>query len=167
MTRDQAREAMARIPRGDPAPTLGAFWLANRWKRNTPTELAGVADVMREESVAVAAPDCEPVDCGANDDGKRETALLGVRTDLPPRERADMVDETGFGFHSQPNVNPKPTDLVDRHREMGVRTFVYTFETLANPEAASVHHGSFYHLAFATRVTETLRIMETHALAGW
>jgi anthranilate phosphoribosyltransferase len=203
MTRGQAREAMARIFAGDPAPTtLGAFWVANRWKPNTPTELAGFADTMREESVSVATPDCDPVDCGGNYDGKRETALLGVaaglvaaaagtpvvahsgdrvptheataykhvlddlgvRTDLAPEESADMVDETGFGFYYQPNFNPGITELLDRRREMGVRTFVNTIETLANPADASVHLGSFYHLAFATRVVETLRSMETQSL---
>ncbi len=203
MTRGQAREAMARILAGEPAPTtLGAFWLANRWKRNTSTELAGFADVMREESVAVATPECNPVDCGANYDGKRTTALLGVaaglvaaaagtpvvthsgdqvptheataykhvldelgvRTDVTPVESAQMVDETGFGFYYQPNFNPGISELVDRRREMGVRTFLNTIETLANPADATVHLGSFYHLAFATRVVETLQTMETHAL---
>jgi anthranilate phosphoribosyltransferase len=44
---------------------------------------------------------------------------------------------------------------------MGVRTFVNTVETLANPAEASVHLGSFYHLAFAKRMVETLSASET------
>jgi anthranilate phosphoribosyltransferase len=45
MTRSQAREAMERIVGGEPPDTtLGAFLLANRWKRNTPEELAAIAD---------------------------------------------------------------------------------------------------------------------------
>jgi anthranilate phosphoribosyltransferase len=200
MTRPQAREAFARILAGEPAETtLGAFWLANRWKRNTPTELAGFTDVMREESVETGVPDCDPVDCGANYDGKHTSALLGVasglvaaaagtpvvthsgdrvptqeataykhvldelgvRTDLSPAESADMVDETGFGFYYQPNFNPAVDALYDRRAEMGVRTFVNTIETLANPADADVHLGSFYHLAFAKRIVDTFGEMES------
>ena len=79
MDRAQAREAFQRILGGEPDPTtLGAFWLANRWKRNNPEELAAYTDVMREESVVTAEPDCDPVDCGANYDGKGRSAILGV-----------------------------------------------------------------------------------------
>jgi len=191
MDRAQAIEAMGRIFDGDPDPTtLGAFLLANRWKRNTPEELAAFADVMIERSVERAVPGVDPVDCGANYDGKRESALLGaaagivaaaagtpvvvhsgdrvptheatayrhvlaelgVATDLEPTESADMVDATGFGFYYQPNVNPLIDGLIDRRRAMGVRTFVNTIETLANPAGAGVHLGSFYHLAFAKKL---------------
>jgi anthranilate phosphoribosyltransferase len=200
MTRPQAREAFARILDGEYADTtLGAFWLANRWKRNTPTELAAFTDVMREESVERGVPDCDPVDCGANYDGKHTSALLGVasgivaaaagtpvvthsgdriptqeataykhvleelgvRTDLAPEESADMVDETGFGFYYQPAFNPGVDALYDRRAEMGVRTFVNTIETLANPADADVHLGSFYHLAFAERIVDTFGEMES------
>ena len=195
MTREQARQAMQHILAGDPAETtLGAFWLANRWKRNTPTELAAFVDVLREESVRTAVPEADPVDCGANYDGKGSTAVLGVaaglvaataetpvvvhsgdriptqkqpayrhvlsalgvRTDLEPAESADMVDTVGFGFYSQPTVDPGSTSLFDRRDEMGVRTFMNTVETLVNPADAAVHLGSFYHLAFAKKLAETL-----------
>jgi anthranilate phosphoribosyltransferase len=200
MTRRQAREAMRRIFAGDPAPTtLGAFWLANRWKHNTPTELAAYVDEMCER-VEYTTPDADPVDCGANYDGKRDTAILGVaagavaaaagtpvvvhsgdrvptqkgdaykhvlgelgvRTDLAPAESARMVDETGFGFYYQPGFNPAVADLFARRDEMGVRTFLNTVETLANPAGADVHLGSFYHLAFAKKVCETFARSEFH-----
>lgn len=194
MTRAQATEAFERILGTEPDPTtLGAFWLANRWKRNTPDELAAYIDVMADESVEFAAPDCDPVDCGANYDGKGESALLGVgagivaaaagtpvvahsgeriptkkqdtykhvldslgvRTDLEPNESAGMVDETGFGFYYQPNFNPGVAALTERRDMMGVRTFVNTIETLANPAGTDVHLGSFYHLPYAKRVIDT------------
>ena len=76
--REQARTAMGTILDGDADPTtLGAFFVANRWKRNTPEELAAFVDAMVER-IKVAAPEADPVDCGANYDGKSETALLGV-----------------------------------------------------------------------------------------
>jgi anthranilate phosphoribosyltransferase len=199
MTRAQAQEAFERILAGEPDPTtLGAFWLANRWKHNVPEELAAYLDVMNA-GVRRAAPDCDPVDCGANYDGKGETAILGVgaglvaaaagtpvvvhsgdrvptqkqdaykhvldalgiETELRPAESAAMTDETGFGFYSQPAFNPGIHDLRDRRDQMGVRTFVNTVETLANPADADVHLGSFYHLAFAKKVCDTFDRSET------
>jgi len=195
MTHEQASEALDAVLGGEyEDTTLGAFWLANRWKRNTPEELAGYVDTMRS-GVETAEPSADPVDCGANYDGKGETALLGVaagvvaatagtpvvvhscdrtptqkgvvykhvlnelgvRTDLSPEESADMVDETGFGFYYRPRFAPEVVALHERRDEMGVRTFVNTVETLANPADADVHLGSFYHLAFAKKVIGTFQ----------
>ena len=202
LTRAQATEAFERILADEPDPTtLGAFWLANRWKRNTPEELGAYVDVMCDR-VEYAEPDVDPVDCGANYDGKGRTAILGVaagavaaaagtpvvvhsgdrvptqkqdsykhvldelgvHTELTPSDSADMVDETGFGFYYQPAFNPAIDDLFDRRDQMGVRTFVNTVETLANPAGASVHLGSFYHLAFAKKVVDTFVESEFHDL---
>ena len=202
MSRAQATEAMRRVLAGEPDhTTLGAFWLANRWKRNTPEELAAYVDEMCSR-VEYAEPDADPVDCGANYDGKGETAVLGVaagvaaagagtpvvahsgdrvptqkqdaykhvldelgvRTDLSPGESAEMTDGTGFGFYYQPAFNPDVSALEERRDVMGVRTFVNTVETLANPAGASVHLGSFYHLAFAKKVVDTFVESEFHDL---
>ncbi|CDK39544.1 FIG062957: phosphoribosyl transferase [Halorubrum sp. DM2] len=202
LTRAQATEAFERILAGEPDPTtLGAFWLANRWKRNTAEELGAYVDVMCER-VEYAEPDADPVDCGANYDGKGRTAILGVaagavaaaagtpvvvhsgdrvptqkqdaykhvldelgvHTELTPSDSADMVDETGFGFYYQPAFNPAVDDLFDRRDQVGVRSFVNTIETLANPAGASTHLGSFYHLAFAKKVVDTFVESEFHDL---
>ncbi|MFQ3320318.1 MAG: anthranilate phosphoribosyltransferase [Natronomonas sp.] len=202
MTREQAEEAFRRILDLEPDPTtLGAFWLANRWKRNTPEELAAYIDVMAEGTEPYA-PDCDPVDCGANYDGKGRTAIfgvaagliaaaagtpvvahsgdrvptqkqdaykhvldeLGVRTDLAPEESAAMTDEVGFGFYYQPNFASEVDALSERRDEMGVRTFVNTIETLANPANASTHLGSFYHLPYAKRIIDTFQEAETEAV---
>ena len=199
MTRAQAEAAMRRVLDREADPTtLGAFWLANRWKRNTPEELAAFVDTMRERC-RIAAPEADPVDCGANYDGKGRTALLGVaaaavsaaagvpvavhsgdrvptqeqdaykhvldelgvRTDLAPGESAQMVDRTGVGFYYQPRFSPAVDGLRDRRAAMGVRTFLNTVETLANPAAASTHLGSFYHLAFAERLVDTTAASES------
>jgi len=202
LTRSQATEAFERILADEPDPTtLGAFWLSNRWKRNTPEELGAYVDVMCDR-VEYAVPEADPVDCGANYDGKGRTAILGVaagvvaaaagtpvvvhsgdrvptqkqdaykhvldaldiRTELTPEDSAAMVDETGFGFYYQPAFNPAIDSLFARRDQMGVRTFVNTIETLANPAGASVHLGSFYHLAFAKKVVDTFVESETHDL---
>ena len=197
---DQATEAFTRILAGEPdQTTLGAFWLSNRWKRNVAEELAAYTDVMCDR-VEQAEPDVDPVDCGANYDGKAETAILGVAagivaaaagtpvvahsgdrvptqkqdsykhvldelgvsTELAPQDSADMVDETGFGFYYQPAFNPAIDGLSGRRDQMGVRSFVNTVETLANPANAAVHLGSFYHLAFAKKVCDTFQQSESH-----
>ncbi|SDX79503.1 anthranilate phosphoribosyltransferase [Halopenitus persicus] len=202
LTREQATEAFERILADEPDPTtLGAFWLANRWKKNVPEELAAFTDVMCER-VDYAEPDADPVDCGANYDGKGDTAILGaaagivaaaagtpvvahsgdrvptqkqdaykhvldelgVATELTPRDSAAMVDETGFGFYYQPAFNPAIDALHDRRDRMGVRTFVNTIETLANPAGADVHLGSFYHLAFAKKICDTFAASRFHDL---
>jgi anthranilate phosphoribosyltransferase len=203
MTHAQAREAFERILADEPDhTTLGAFLLANRWKRNTPTELSAFVDVMRRESVETAEPRADPVDCGANYDGKHSSAILGVAagvvaaaagtpvvvhsgdrvptqkldaykhvldelgvvTDLSPRESAEMVDDVGFGFYYQPAFNPGIEDLWKRRDQMGVRTFINTIETLANPANADVHLGSFYHLPFAKRMVKTLSGAKTQSI---
>lgn len=198
LSRPQATAAMHQILAGDPDPTtLGAFWLANRWKHNTPEELAAYADVMMEQT-RVVSPTVDPVDCGANYDGKGRTVILGaiagmiaagagtpvvvhsgdrvptqkqdaykhvldalgVRTDLDPAESAEMTDAVGFGFYYQPAFAPHIAALTGRRDQMGVRTFINTIETIANPAGASVHLGSFYHLAFAKKIVETFAAME-------
>jgi len=146
---------------------------------------------MREESVVTAEPGCDPVDCGANYDGKHSSAVLGVgagivaaaagtpssstpaigsrrrkrrRTNTSSTSstsepnsspaKADMVDETGFGFYYQPNFNPgiqgplRPARSdgrpnVRQHDRGTRRTPTFTL-------------GSFYHLAFAKKLTDTI-----------
>lgn len=199
MSYTQARTAMEQILQGTPDDiTLGAFWLANRWKRNTPEELAAYVDVMGE-SITTTSPDCDPVDCGANYDGKGESAILGVaaglvsataetpvvvhsadriptqeqdvykhvldklgvQTDISPSQSATMCDEIGFGFYYRPNFAPEIEQLTPQRSSMGVRTFLNTIETLANPANTQYHLGSFYHLPFAKRVIETLARAES------
>jgi anthranilate phosphoribosyltransferase len=139
MTRPQAREAMARIFDGNPAETtLGAFWLANRWKRNTPEELAAFTDVMREESVETAVPDCDPVDCGANYDGKHTSALLGVAAGL-----VAAAAGTPVVAHSGDRV---PTQEATAYKhvldELGVRTDLAPEESAAMVD--DVGFGFYY-----------------------
>jgi anthranilate phosphoribosyltransferase len=128
MTYGQARESFVRVLAGDPdAATLGAFLLANRWKESTPEELAGFADAVRERSVRSAAPDADPVDCGANYDGKRKTAILGVAAGL-------VAAETGVPVvvHSGPDLPAKHgTTYRDVLDALGVATDLEPEESAA------------------------------------
>lgn len=76
---EQAQSAMRQMLNNDVHPaTLGVFLLANRWKTNTKEELVAYTETMRKESVQTAEPDADPVDCGANYDGKVKSAVLSV-----------------------------------------------------------------------------------------
>lgn len=200
MTPGQARAAMTQVLADETNPvTLGAFLLANRWKRNTPPELASFLDVMREKSVRPSEPQVSPVDCGANYDGKANTALLGVAagivaaaadtpvvvhsanrvpatrgityrdvlaelgiaTTLDPHDSATMVEDTGFGYYYQPRFNPLVHQLLPRRDALGVRSFLNTIETLANPANATVHFGSFFHRSFPEKIIETISMSRT------
>ena len=191
MSYEQAKEAFGRILDDTPHPTtLGAFLLANRWKGTTPTELAAYIDELRERSDIPPGETRSVIDCGANYDGKTNTAVLGVGagivaatggapvavhaservpasygttytqvlselgipTDLSLAESTTQLQETGFGFYYQPRFHPTLHEFLPYREAMGVRTFVNTIETLANPANAAVHVGSFYHLAFAKKI---------------
>lgn len=199
MSPTQAKAAFEQILDRDFDPTtLGAFLLANRWKKNTAEELAAYVDVMHEHSVVTAEPTVSAVDCGANYDGKRSTALLGVaagivaavggvpivvhsgdripthrgctykhvlqtleiQTDLSPAASANMVEACNVGFYQQSACNPGVHELLPFREQMGVRTFLNTIETLVDPAGAGVHLGSFYHLAFAKKIIETIQQSE-------
>jgi len=118
LTRAQATEAFERILADEPDPTtLGAFWLANRWKRNTAEELGAYVDVMCER-VEYAEPDADPVDCGANYDGKGRSAILGVAAGV-----VAAAAGTPVVVHSGDRV---PTQKQDAYKhvldELGVHT---------------------------------------------
>jgi anthranilate phosphoribosyltransferase len=155
MTREQAREALARLLDGDPEPvTVGAFLLANRWKHNTPVELAAFVDAMRERSVRTAAPDAAPVDCGANYDGKTDTALRGVAAGV-----VAAAAGTPVVVHSADRV---PVSHGDTYRhvldELGVPT------DLAPAESATmvdeVGFGFYYRSRFDPGVHGLLDVRE-------
>ena len=143
MSRAQAREAMGRILAGTPdQTTLGAFWLANRWKRNTPTELAGFLDVIAEESLVRGVPERDPVDCGANYDGKGRTAILGVAAGCVAAGAGTPVV-----VHSGDRV---PTQKQDAYKhvldELGVRTELSPTESAAMVDATGF--GFYYQPRF-------------------
>ncbi len=118
LTREQATDAMRRILAGEPDhTTLGAFWIANRWKHNVAEELAAYADVICED-VVYAEPDADPVDCGANYDGKGDTAILGAAAGIVAAGAGTPVV-----VHSGDRV---PTQKQDAYKhvldDLGVRT---------------------------------------------
>lgn len=200
MTPSQAASAMEQLLADDANPvTIGAFLLANRWKRNTPEELASFVDVMRDKSVQTPDVTASSVDCGANYDGKTTTALLGVaagivaaaagtpvvthsanripatrgatyrdvldeltiETDITPAQSAKMLAETGFGFFYQPQFNPLVHQLLPRREALGVRSFLNTIETLANPAKTTAHLGSFFHRSFPEKIMKTIEASQS------
>jgi anthranilate phosphoribosyltransferase len=147
---DEARHATQAILDGEPPETtLGAFLLANRWKTNTPEELAAFTDEITSRAERVE-PDVDPIDCGANYDGKTETALLGVAAGVT----AAAVG-TPVVAHSGDRV-PMSMGCAYRHvlDELGVRTettpeesaelldetgFGFYYRPSFSPEVAALH----------------------------
>ena len=139
MSHEQATEALQRILSREPDPTtLGAFLLANRWKHNTPEELAAFVDVMRTRSVETAEPEVDPVDCGANYDGKAETALLGVGAAV-----VAAAAGTPVVFHSGDHV-PSQEGWAYSHvlDDLGVSTALSPSDSAAMTDAVGV--GFYY-----------------------
>ncbi|WP_044950995.1 anthranilate phosphoribosyltransferase [Halorhabdus tiamatea] len=148
MTREQAAEAMERILDDEPDPTtLGAFWLANRWKHNTSEELAAYVDVMADR-VETGVPDVDPVDCGANYDGKQRTAILGVAAGI-----VAAAAGTPVVVHSGDRV---PTQKNDAYKhvldELGVRTVLRPAKSAAMVEETGF--GFYYQPAFNPAVDD-------------
>ncbi|MHC3438158.1 anthranilate phosphoribosyltransferase [Natrialbaceae archaeon A-gly3] len=154
MDRKQAREAFTRILEGEPHPTtLGAFLLALRWKSNTPTELAAFVDVMRE-GVEVAEPSVDPVDCGANYDGKETSALLGVGSGLVAAGAGTpVVAHSGVAIPASYG-----TTYRDVLAELGVETDLTPEESAAMTD--EVGFGYYYQPRFAPEVHDLLETRE-------
>ncbi|MFB6265259.1 MAG: CbiX/SirB N-terminal domain-containing protein [Bradymonadaceae bacterium] len=81
-------------------------------------------------------------------------AELGVRLPGSVADSDAMLETHGFGFYDRRQFLPAVADLIEHRRRLGVRTFLNTIETLANPARAAIHLGSFYHLTFATRMID-------------
>jgi len=149
MSRAQSREAFQRVLADEPDPTtLGAFWLANRWKRNTPEELGAYVDVMREETVETAEPDVDPVDCGANYDGKGRSMIFGVAAGI-----VAAAAGTPVVVHSGDRV---PTQKQDAYKhvldELGVHTELTPQDSADMVD--STGFGYYYQPAFAPGITD-------------
>src|SRR3989442_13480969 len=86
LTRDEAREVMGGIMRGEATPAqIGGFLIALRVKGETPDEIAGCAEAMREHVLAVRPKRDDLVDtAGTGGDGG---GTVNISTS-PPRPRA-------------------------------------------------------------------------------
>lgn len=154
MTYEQAREAARSILDREPAPaTVGAFFVANRWKHNTPEELAAYTDEASSR-VEYAVPDADPVDCGANYDGKEKTALLGVAAGI-----AASAAGTPVVTHSADRV-PTATGCSYRHvlDELGVRTDLSPDESAEMVDETGF--GFYYQPRFAPDLTSLSGVRE-------
>lgn len=79
LTYDEAREAMNAVLDGAFHPiTLGVFLLAERWKEESPEELAGFADAMRERCITPPTPLPGALDSAGAYDGKTRTLNIAI-----------------------------------------------------------------------------------------
>lgn len=86
---------------------------------------------------------------------------LGLPVEPDRKTSARALDQIGFSYSSQSVYAPDLATIKPLRRELGVRCFINTIESMVNPANAPVHVGSFYHLTFASRVTETFDRLES------
>ncbi|MFB6345565.1 MAG: anthranilate phosphoribosyltransferase [bacterium] len=86
---------------------------------------------------------------------------LGFPVTPSPGASERALDEVGFSYSAQSVYAPDLEDLKPFRRELGVRCFLNTIESMVNPANAPIHVGSFYHLTFASKVTETFARLES------
>ena len=159
MSREQARDAFEQILDHEVDPTtLGAFFLANRWKGNTPEELAAYVDILRERSEIPAREPVDAVDCGANYDGKRETAILGVGAGL-----VAAAAGTPVVVHAADGVPTKyGATYTDVLAALSIETEISPRESAAMLE--DIGFGYYYQPAFHPRLHDLLSYRERMAV---
>jgi anthranilate phosphoribosyltransferase len=121
LTRDEAREVMGGIMRGEATPAqIGGFLIALRVKGETPDEIAGCAEAMREHVLAVRPKRDDLVDtAGTGGDGARTinistaaalvaaaagaaVAKHGNRAVSSASGSADVLEALGFSLELEP-----------------------------------------------------------------
>ena len=121
LTRDEAREVMGGIMRGDTTPAqIGGFLIALRVKGETPDEIAGCAEAMRAHVLAVRPKREDLVDtAGTGGDGARTinistaaalvaaaagaaVAKHGNRAVSSASGSADVLEALGFSLEQEP-----------------------------------------------------------------
>jgi anthranilate phosphoribosyltransferase len=149
LSRAQAREVMDEIMRGEATPAqMGAFLVALRIKRETPDEIAGCAEAMRDHVLAVRPKRRDLVDtAGTGGDGARTfnistaaalvaaaagagVAKHGNRAVSSASGSADVLEALGFPLELPPELIERSID------ELG---FGFLF--------APAHHPAMRHAA--------------------
>jgi anthranilate phosphoribosyltransferase len=157
LTRDEAREVMSGIMRGEATPAqIGGFLIALRVKGETPNEIAGCAEAMREHVLAVRPQRDDLVDtAGTGGDGARTinistaaalvaaaagaaVAKHGNRAVSSASGSADVLEALGFSLEQEP---PRIARSID---ELG---FGFLF--------APTHHPAMRHAAPVRRELAT------------
>jgi anthranilate phosphoribosyltransferase len=157
LTRDEAREVMGGIMRGEATPAqIGGFLIALRVKGETPNEIAGCAEAMREHVLAVRPQRDDLVDtAGTGGDGARTinistaaalvaaasgaaVAKHGNRAVSSACGSADVLEALGFSLEQEPQRIERSID------ELG---FGFLF--------APTHHPAMRHAAPVRRELAT------------
>jgi anthranilate phosphoribosyltransferase len=170
LTRDEARAAMTAIMEGEATPAqIGGFLVALRVKGETPDEIAGCAEAMREHVLPVRPARDDLVDtAGTGGDGMRTLNIstesgsadvleaLGFRLELPPERIERSIDELGFGFLFAQLHHPAMRHAAPVRRELATRTVFNVLGPLTNPAGARAQVVGVYSPELVPTIAQVL-----------
>lgn len=84
---------------------------------------------------------------------------LGIRTDLEPRQVADMVDQHGFAFLDLALYHPPMARYLNLRQELGVRTAFHPVARLLNPARAFAQVIGVSHPPYFEKTAEASRML--------
>jgi anthranilate phosphoribosyltransferase len=192
LSRDEAREAMSTIMRGEATPAqIAGFLVALRAKGET-------ADAKRAHVLPVRPRRSDLVDtAGTGGDGARTLNIstaaalvaaaagagvakhgnravssasgsadvleaLGFELEQPPERVAQSIDELGFGFLFAPAHHPAMRHAAEVRRELATRTVFNVLGPLTNPAGARAQIVGVYSPALVRTIAEVLAQLGAH-----
>ena len=180
LTQQESREIFAEILRGNLSQVrTSAFLTAMRIKGETPQELIGVIEAIRETMKPLSVPG-DFLDLAPNYDGKVRTiyilpsalwicSKLGAEftnhyaLSVPVKEGVTLYEvvrkfgtEINIRFMSQEEYAPQLFKLMDLRRELGFRTLINTVEKFLNPFSARRIVVSIFHRPYFEKNREIL-----------
>jgi anthranilate phosphoribosyltransferase len=82
---------------------------------------------------------------------------LGIDARPTQRQAYDLLRQIGIAYLHQPDFNPEIHKLLDERRQVGKRTIFNTIEPWANPFAATIYVGGFFHRPFAELICNAMQ----------
>ena len=184
LSRADARAVMDEIMRGEATPAqIGGFLVALRAKGETPDEITGCAEAMREHVLPVRPERDDLVDtAGTGGDGahtlnistaaaivaaaagagvakhgnRAVSSASGSADVLEPEQIARSIDELGFGFMFAPSHHPAMRHAAPVRRELATRTVFNVLGPLTNPAGARAQVIGVYSETLVRPLAEVL-----------
>jgi anthranilate phosphoribosyltransferase len=188
LTRDESREVMDSVMRGEATPAqIGGFLIALRLKGETADDLVDTAgtggdgahtlNISTAAALVAAAAGAAVAKHGnravSSSSGSADVLeALGFELELAPERIARSVDELGFGFMFAPTHHPAMRHAAPVRRELATRTVFNVLGPLTNPAGARAQVVGVYAPELVRTIAEVLarlgarRAFVVHGAAG-